>query len=134
MNNEELMVRYRKGETLRDIAKAADCKMMTISKRLTKLRPLIGYRQEPMSIAHPIRRYAALRHKLVTQLREQGVPTLEIAKRTGYSKNYVNQIEPPVHRKYDLLIQDIESQLAEGASQWATPNDGEGEAGACVVR
>jgi hypothetical protein len=132
MTDEELIERYQKGERLGDIAAAANCKMMTISNRLNSLRPIVGYRQEPMSTTHPVRYLAAIRRKLAVQLREQDVPTPEIAKRTGYSENYVHQIAPAVNRNYDILIRDIESQLVEGTDQRATPTDG--NADACVAR
>jgi DNA invertase Pin-like site-specific DNA recombinase len=111
MNDEELIERYRKGESLADIAAAANRRMMTISNRLAKFRPLIGYRQRPMDTAHPIRRLAAKRKELAIQLREKGLSTSEIAKRTGYSEHTVNRIAPPVNRRYELLIRDIEAQL-----------------------
>jgi hypothetical protein len=120
MEDSELIARYLSGEVLGSIAAAANCEVTCICNRLNRLLPMIGHRQEPTNIANPRQHLAVVRRKLVVKLRKEGVSTAEIAKRTGYSEGYVNQIAPPVNRNYDLLIQDIESQLVERADERGT--------------
>lgn len=112
MSDDELIARYREGQTYREIAAAAGCSTENVNKRLAKLRPQIAYRKPPLRENHPKRLLSAKRCELVVQLREQGIPTKEIAKRAGISEPYVHHIAPVTRSiEYSQLISNIEAQL-----------------------
>jgi DNA-binding NarL/FixJ family response regulator len=113
MYDDELIARYRNGETLKEIAKAAGVEPQTISNRVSNLREHLPYRRKPHSCSHPRRQLAAARRELVLKLHEQGVPAKEIAARVGIGEMYVYQLiwKGKPKKSYQHEIERLRSQL-----------------------
>ncbi len=113
MSDDELIARFGRNETYKQIAAAAGQHPMTIAARIRKLREhgRLPYRRDPLSEDHPKRRLAAAKDLLVKKLHEQGLSVEEIAQRVNLSPAYI-KCKIGSTPNYDAELQLIEMQLA----------------------
>lgn len=115
MKDEELVERYRRGETLKVNAEAAGCGVPQIGNRIALLRKThdLPYRRTPLSASHPRRKFAAVRRELVLNLHEAGAPAKDIAAKLNVDPQYVYQLlwrESP--KDYDAELARLNAELA----------------------
>lgn len=114
MNDEELIARYRAGETLNAIAEAMGCQLHTIVNRVTRLRDVLPYRREPLSKSHPRRRLAAARKEVALKLHKAGLSPQQIATKLKIDPQRVYKLlSQELPKRYEGEISRIESLLAE---------------------